>query len=320
MNARSRDRRIGYLGGCVVVIALVASACGGSGQQDPNLDGITVVASTTIWGDVARSIVGTDGTVQVLVPIGVDPHDYQTSSSQVADINRADLVIVNGLGLEENMGDVLAAAETDGAVILAVAQSVDPIALGGREASQVCDPDAEVSGCDPHIWMDPDRVADAARRIAEALGQVEPSVDWASRADAYVRSMDGAAAEMEMVLAGVPVERRKIVTNHDSLQYFADRFDFEVVATVISGGSTLADPSSADLASLVETMRTEGINVIFADTTDSTALAEAVAAELGEAVTVVELFTGSVGAPGSDAETLIGMLMVDAALIAEALQ
>ncbi|MDA2978320.1 MAG: metal ABC transporter substrate-binding protein [Actinomycetota bacterium] len=300
--------------------ALVASACGGSGSPSSNDDGITIVASTTIWGDVAGSILGSDGTVQVLVPVGVDPHDYQLSSSQVADISRADLVIVNGFGLEENMVDVFAAAQGDGAVVLSVASSIDPIALGGDSSSEVCDPTAEVSGCDPHFWMDPDRASAAARAIAAALDRIDDSVGWLERADAYIETMNQAVVRMESALDMVPGERRKLVTNHDSLQYFAERFGFEVIATVIPGGSTLADPSSSDLADLVAIIRAEGISAIFADTTDSTALADAVAAELGEEVSVVQLFTGSVGQPGSGAETLIGMLEIDSALIAEALR
>jgi zinc/manganese transport system substrate-binding protein len=301
-------------------VAFVASACGGSTEPGSNEGGITVVATTTIWGDVAQSIVGNDGTVQVLVPVGVDPHDYQLSSAQVADINRADLVIVNGFGLEENMVDVFAVAQGDGAVVLSLSLAVDPIAVGENGASEKCDPAAEISGCDPHFWMDPDRVSASAKAIGSALERIDASVDWAARAEAYVGTMDQAVARMERVLDLVPDGQRKLVTNHDSLQYFAEKFGFEVIATVIPGGSTLADPSSADLANLVAIIRSEGINAIFADTTDSTALADAVAAELAESVMVVQLFTGSVGGPGSGAETLIGMLEIDSSLIAEALR
>ena len=321
MAVGSRNRRNLRLGIVMVfAAALVASACGASAEPSSNVDGITIVASTTIWGDVARSIVGNDGTVQVLVPVGVDPHDYQLSSAQVADINRADLVIVNGFGLEQNMVEVFAVAQNDGAVVLSLASAVDPIALGENGSSEKCDPAAEVSGCDPHFWMDPDRASAAAKAIGSALERIDDSVDWAERAEAYVEAMDEAVARMESALDLVPDGQRKLVTNHDSLQYFAEKFGFEVIATVIPGGSTLADPSSADLANLVAVIRAEKISAIFADTTDSTALADAVAAELGASVSVIELFTGSVGEPGSGAETLIDMLETDSSLIAEALR
>ena len=117
----------------------------------------------------------------------------------------------------------------------------------------------------------------------------------------------------------IPPERRKLVTNHDALGYFADRYDYEVVATVIPGGSTLGEPSAADLSALVELIAEEGIPAIFAETTAPAALAEAVAAELGEGVEVRTLYTGSLGAPGSGADTYVGMMRTNAATIADAL-
>ena len=105
---------------------------------------------------------------------------------------------------------------------------------------------------------------------------------------------------------------------NDSLGYFAARYGFEVVGTVIPAGSTLADPSSEELAELITVMQTEGVNVLFAETTQPDLLAEAVAAELGDA-RVVDLYTGSLGEPGSGAETLLEMLRTNARRVAEAL-
>jgi zinc/manganese transport system substrate-binding protein len=107
-----------------------------------------------------------------------------------------------------------------------------------------------------------------------------------------------------------------LVTNHDAFGYFADRYEFDLLGTVIPGGSTLAAPSSADLAALVDVMKSEEVTVIFAETSSSTTLAEAVTAELGSDVDVVELYTESLGEVGSDADTYIGMLRVNATRIA----
>ena len=108
-----------------------------------------------------------------------------------------------------------------------------------------------------------------------------------------------------------------MVTNHEAFGYFAYRYGFEVVGVVIPGGSTLADPSSAELAELVEIMTEENIEVIFGETVEPSALADAVAAEVGVDVEVVELFTESLG--GSGAETYTDMVRTNTALIAEAL-
>jgi zinc/manganese transport system substrate-binding protein len=162
-------------------------------------------------------------------------------------------------------------------------------------------------------------MADAAVLIADALAEIDTATDWTAAAETYADELIRLDGEIEEILGDVPVEKRLLVTNHDSLGYFADRYDFEIVGTVIPGGSTLGDPSSADLAELVETMRARSIAVVFADTTNPTRLAEVLTEELGGDVAVVELYTGSLGPEGSGAETLIEMLRTNARLIADAL-
>lgn len=167
--------------------------------------------------------------------------------------------------------------------------------------------------------MDPLRVAEAAHLIAQELASLDTTIDWMARADAYVSSIGELHEEIQAILAPIPHEDRELITNHDALGYFADRYGFEVIATVIPGGATLAEPSSAELAALVDRIRETGAPAIFAETIEPTVLAEALAAEAGSGVEVVELYTGSLGEPGSGADTLIGMLRVDARRIADAL-
>jgi len=305
----------------LAVLAVVASGCSASSSNDSTE--ITVVATTTIWADVAAHIVGDDGSVVSLMPVGADPHGFQASSSQVASMVSADLVVANGLGLEVGLTDVLEIAQTDGANVLWVGLAAQPV--GSVSGSQTClqmSASAGVDqpiGCDPHVWMDPDRVALAAVAIADALAEIDDSVDWRARASAYERELAAAAQSIESTLSPIPDARRKLVTNHDSLGYFASRFDLEVIETVIPSGSALAEPSSGDLADLVARMIEEEVDVIFAETTDPTGLAKAVASEVGDDVSVVELYTGSIGGPGSGADSLVGMLTTNAELIAAAL-
>ena len=120
-------------------------------------------------------------------------------------------------------------------------------------------------------------------------------------------------------MAPIPPEKRKLITNHDALGYFADRYGFEVVASVVPGGSTMGEPSAGELSALAEVIRQEGIEAIFAETTSPAALAEAVAREVGDEVAVYTLYTGSLGPPGSGADTYVGMMRANAATIAEAL-
>jgi zinc/manganese transport system substrate-binding protein len=296
----------------VVLVSLGLGACGDAAGGDE----LRVVATTTILGDVARNVVDGDATVEVLLPVGVDPHDYRPSSQQVVAIAEADLVIANGLGLEEGLGDVLENAERDGATVLSIAESVDPLpfAYAHDHDEDEVDPDG-----DPHVWLDPIRVAAAVRLIAQAMSSVDPTVDWASRADVYAGELLDVDEQIREILSVVPDERRKLVTNHAALGYFADRYGFDVIGTVIPGGATLAEPSSAELAALVATIEEEDVPAIFAETTDPAVLAKAVAAEVGSGVEVVELYTGSLGEAGSGADTLAGLLLTDASLIAAAL-
>ena len=292
--------------GLSCLLLLVLTACSASTPDGAGRP--SVIATTTILGDVAANIGGDGATVEVLIPLGADPHDYRPSAQQVARIQSADLVVVNGLGLEEGLADVLRAAREEGVTILEVGPRLNPEPLATSD-----------SGLDPHVWMDLDRMATAARLIGEALAEVDPSGDWRDRAEWYAGLLASTDVEIREILEVVPPEKRILVTNHDSMGYFARRYGFEVIGTVIPGGSTLADPSSAELAGLVEAVRRTGAPAIFAETTEPALLAEAVAAEVGGDVQVVELFTGSLGPPGSGAETLVALHLTNARRIAEAL-
>ena len=329
-----------------VVAAVVAVA--GCGENDgAGATGPSVVVSTTVLGDIVSSLAGDAVEVEVLFPIGADPHSYQPSSQQVAAMEQADLVVVNGLGLEEGLADVIEGVEADGANVVEVGALVEPIALGAgghdhddpapascqpeaghshadeeheEGASEDGDHDHRTSPCDPHVWMDPIRIAEVVEHLGEELAAIAPDVDWAARVDDYAHELTALDEEVRDVLDTIPDERRVIVTNHESLGYFAARYDLEVVGTVVPGGSTMAEPSSADLSELVEIMRAEEVQVLFAETTNPDALGRAVADELGGTVEIVELFTGSLGEPDSEAPTYVDMIRTDAERIAEALR
>jgi zinc/manganese transport system substrate-binding protein len=290
--------------GTLVMAAFFLAACSGA---DTSSDRRSVVVTTTILGDVAANVVGDDADVEVLIPIGASPHEFVPSSQQVATIYEADLVVANGLGLEEGLTDVLEAAAADGINVLEIAPHLDPLPL------------ADGDELDPHVWMDPLRMQTAAAEIAGAMFLIDGDDAWQSRAEDYAAALQTAHEQIETMLSTVPSAQRKLVTNHDSLGYLADRYGFEIVGTVIPGGSSLGAPSSAALAELVALIEREQVPAIFAETTEPQALAEAVAAEAGSGVVVVELLTGSLAPKGRPGDTLIGMLLIDAERIAGAL-
>ena len=292
----------------LLVGAALVGACG-QASDEPVRSGIDVVVTTSILGDVTSAIVGDSANVSVLMPVGTDPHEFQASSQQVAEIQNADLVVAIGLGLEHGLANVLDTVAEDGANVLFLAPLLDPIPWESSDGD----------GLDPHVWLDPLRMEKAVGLIVAELDAVDPTVDWGIGGRVYSEELALTDREVETILGVVPDERRKLVTNHDSLRYLAARYDFELIGVVVPGGSTLGETSSEQLAHLVDVLMMEDLSVIFAETTQPSALAEVVANEVGEEVEVVTLYTGSLGEPGSDAGTYLGMLRVNAQRIANAL-
>ena len=312
--------------------ALVLAACG-SGSS-PSAGGVTVVSTTTVLGDVAGQIATCGGAEAVtLMPIGADPHDFSPSSEQVATLVSADLVVANGLGLEQGLEQALESAEADGAPVMHVAELVDPLPFGAGDHADEAHAEAEGDEAadehghgseDPHFWLDMDRMARAAELIGAQLADTTGDEAFGSCGTQVAADIRAAETTVISTLDSVPQDKRVLVTDHDAFGYFADRYEFEIAGTVIPGGSTLGSPSSAELADLVTTMQAEGVSTIFANTAEPDTLADAVAAELATAensveVQVIPLYVGSLGENGSGADTYIGMMSTNAQLIAEGL-
>jgi len=267
-----------------------------------------VVVTTNILGDVVRNLVGDDAEVEVIMPPNSDPHDFAASARQAAAMREADVLVVNGLRFEEGLSDTIEAAEADGVVVVAATDAIEPI-------------DFEEGVQDPHLFTDPVRMRQAAELIADELAEQIPELDtpaYQERVDAYLVALDALDAEVVALLADIAPERRVLLTNHEVFGYFADRYDFEVLGAIIPGGSTLAEPSAADLTDLVNQIEERDVPALFADTSSPSRLADALAAE-GSDVEVVELFSESLGEKGGDGDTYIGMVRANAERIAMAL-
>jgi zinc/manganese transport system substrate-binding protein len=281
--------------------AALLAGCGDS-TDDPGERSSSespLVATTTIWADITSNVACGEH-VESIVPNGGDPHAFELSLRDRELLERAAVVVANGGGLEGSLVDVLATAADERVVDIT--------------------PHVELIDDNPHVWQDPLRVAAAIDTIEHAVieaGRDEAAIS--ACAAAYREQLASLDREITATLAPIPTERRVLVTNHDAFGYFADRYDFEIVAVVIPGGSTLLQPSSAHLAGVIEAMQEAGTSVIFAGTTEPAAVAEAITADLGGEAGVVALHTESLGDPGSEAGTLPGMLITNAERIAEAL-
>jgi zinc/manganese transport system substrate-binding protein len=327
-----RSRRTSYALVSATSLALLLAACGGGSNEttSPTPTGTpTVVATTTVLGSIAGEVADcAGGSVTTVIPVGADPHDFSPSSADVATMVGADVVIANGLGLEEGLEDALGSAGDDGARVIEIAPLVDPIEFGGHghedethgEDGHADEGDDHGHGSlDPHVWFDMNRMADAAVIIGDALAETGGDT-YATCGQQVADEIRAGEAEVRALLESVPEDKRVLVTDHDALGYLAEEYGYEVAGVVIPGGSTLAEPSSAELSALVDTIRAEGVTSIFANTSDSSALAEAVAAEAGSSVKVVTLYIEGPGAPGSGADTYVTMMLENARLISEALR
>lgn len=321
---------------CLLAVALsgtlVVSACGDDVVSENGSARPTVVATTGIWADVVRNLT-CDGlaSVETVIPTGGDAHAFEPSLADRDRMEDAALVVMNGLALEEGLSDTLDAVAEAGTPVFAIAEHVDRIQQYGEdgpdgepdhagETDHEEEHDHEHEGADPHVWLDPVRVSTALSSLAEEL--VTNTALDAAAVDAcltaYQQDLAALDTEVEEIVAAVPEHDRLLITNHESLGYFADRYRFEVIGTVIPVPSGLAETSPVQLQQLAELIDTHGVRAIFAETQQSTADADALADQVGD-VEVVTLYTGSLGEPGSGADTYAGLLRTDARLIADAL-
>lgn len=332
MLRRSRASRLAAI---AAIAAVLATACADGPDGDGSAeDGLEVVVTTSILGDIVGSLVGEEGTVEVIIRDGADPHSFAPSAAQAAAVREADLVVANGLGLEESLVDLLGAARDAGVEVLELAPQLDPlpwqpdVSGGHEEAGDAEEPTTgdshadEESDLDPHVWFDPVRMAEGVRILAEALAEADDRLDdavWAQRGADYATRLVALDEEVRDILSVVPPAQRVLVTNHDAIGYLAARYDFELLGAVIPGGSTVASASAERIAELAGLVRDTGVPAIFSETTADDRLAQTLAREVGRGVTVVSLFTGALGEPGTGADTYPGLLRTDAQLIADAL-
>jgi len=326
-------------------VALAGGALGAcAGGAGSTVEGPSIVVTTSVLGDVVENLVGDQAAVEVLMPRGADPHEAGLSSRQADDMSRADLVVINGAHFEQGMERVIESVEADGTPVFAAADHVDLLTFAEeherQQAAGAAADDEHAAGegegegdklggdghahdeddVDPHLWTDPRQMATATGALSERLAEVD-GIDAAAlgrATDAYLAALAALDAEVEQALAPLPDADRVLVTNHEVFGYFADRYGFRVVGAVIPAGTTQAEPSSSDVTGLAEVIRDTGVPAVFAETSSPTALARALADDVGD-VEVVELFSESLGEPGSGGATYLEMMRTNAERIAEAL-
>ncbi|MEV4737583.1 MULTISPECIES: zinc ABC transporter substrate-binding protein AztC [unclassified Microbacterium] len=295
------------LAGLALIGAGVTGCAAPAGTDRPQ-----IVVTTNILGDVVENVVGDAAEVTVLMKPNADPHSFEISAQEAAQMDGADLLVTNGLGLEEGLQQHIDRTEATGVPTLVAGDVIDVLPYTSEDAA---------SADDPHFWTDPARMVDVVNALENALAGID-GIDVEKirdNADAYRGELAELDEEMSAAFDAIPADRRALVTNHHVFGYLADRFDFRLVGAVIPGGTTLAAPSAADLRDLTDAIDEAGVRTIFAESSQPDRLIQVLASEAGVEVEVVELFTESLTAPGEGADTYLTMMRANTERIADGL-
>ena len=256
----------------------------------------SIVVTYSILGSIVKELVGDKATVTVSVPNGLDPHEWEPSAKDIEAINKAALVIENGLGLEGGMEKTLQAARDSGVKFFTASDYITVRHVGPGEGIPSADPDQVVGAPDPHLWMDPIAMKGVVNGLASVLMK-DLNLDVSSQAADLENQLDSLNAEVANTVAAIPLENRKLVTGHESMGYFAQRYGFKLVGVIIPSLSTQADVSAANLAALKKAIEDNQVKAIFTEFGTSPAVAKAIGDETG--VKVVELTTHALPSDGS---------------------
>jgi zinc/manganese transport system substrate-binding protein len=289
MNA---PRFIGRLSVPLLGLALVAC---GSNHTSASSTRPQIVVTYSVLGSVVKDVVGTEADVKVLMPNGANPHEWSPSAKDVESMLNADLVIDNGLGLEGNLQDPLNEAKSNGVRVFTVADHVTVRKVKAGEGADANDPDQAPGADDPHLWMDPLTMKQWIGALVPALKEV--GIDSAASGARVESDLDTLNADVESIVGSIPAERRKLVTGHESMGYFAERYHFQLIGAIIPSITSQAEPSAGELAALTEKIRKAGVPAIFAEIGTPQATVEAIAGDTG--TKVVELSTHNLPADGS---------------------
>jgi zinc/manganese transport system substrate-binding protein/manganese/iron transport system substrate-binding protein len=283
-----RPARLGLILTAVVAIATAVAACGGSTDPHPSgADTLRVVATTTVFADIVRNVSGDRVSVASIIPPGVGPEDYEPKPDDAKQIAGADLIVSNGVGLDDFLDKLLQASGEEGATRLVLGDGIPTITVDGE--------------ANPHFWLDPSLVATHyVPAIAAALTRLDPagSATYAANAAAYTTQLQALDNANKAALAQVPPANRKLVTFHDAFPYFAAHYGFELIGVILPNVGQ--EPSASELADLVGKVKASGVKAVFAEAQFNPELAQTLAQEAGVSNVVTTLYNDTVGPPPND--------------------
>ena len=276
----------------VLVLALVVAACGGAAPSgDAPAGPLRVVTTTTVLADLVAQVGGSRVHVDSLVPKGGEVHTFDPTPSDVRRVAEADVVFLNGLGLDDWLAGLVADAGSTAPVVELGEDLPGATYLAGGLAGSDGHAGEDVN---PHLWLDASYAAKYAERIGEALAAADAPGAEAYRdgAAAYAGILTDLDAELRAKMDTIPRSDRTVISFHDAFPYFAAAYGLTIDGTIVDAPGQ--DPSAAQIAELVRVVREKGIHAIFAEAQFSEDLARTIADETGATV-VSGLYTDSTG-------------------------
>ena len=295
----------------IIITILLLTACA-SPQTVPPASGLPrVLAVESFLADIAQNVAGNRLSIDSLIPLGLDPHTYLPTPQDVVRITEANVLILNGANLEAFVDPILQNAGSKQQSII--------IASDGLTAHPA--PAGDNTGGDPHFWLDPNNVIKYVENIRDGLSKADPegASIYATNSAQYIASLQSLDTWIVSQVQNIPQERRLLVTNHDSLGYFASRYGFTVIGAIIPSISSGAAPSAQELAALITSIRSTGTPAIFLETGTNPQLADQIASETGVKV-ITGIYLHSLSAAGGPASTYIDMMKYDVNVIVDALK
>ena len=280
------------IGICPALFAL--SACSSSDSTTAaESEGPTVVVTYSVLGSIVEQLVGDAATVTTLIPDGQDPHEFEPSAKDIESLNNASIVVSNGLDFEEGLEETLESAKTAGVNIFMAGDHITVRELSDEDddhadeattdTTVVKEEEHDHGASDPHLWLSPAAMLEMLPELSKAVGAAI-GADLSAQLKTLVAELTALDSEIQEIIGGIKCE---LVSGHDEMGYFADRYGCEVIGAIIPSFSTTSEASAGELADLKAEVATHDVKAVFTGLGTSPDVAEQLATELGvKAVTL----------------------------------
>lgn len=276
---------------CASLLTLVGFASGASAAD------LKVVASFSIIADLAKNVGGDRVEISTLVPVDGDAHVYEPRPADAAALERAAVVLVNGLQFEGFMSRLIETSGTK-APVVEVSKGIEPLKLTeeehhqqesegqaeaghDHEAEEKAEAGHDHGELDPHAWQSIHNAEIYVKNIADAFCAADKAgcATYTANLEAYLAKLGELETEVKAAIAAIPEDKRTIITSHDAFGYFEHEYDLKFIAPV--GVSTEAEASAADVAKLVDQVKKDKASAIFVENISNPRLVEQIVNETG---------------------------------------